>query len=200
MNKIQSPCESLVGVGRVECTTYVSDGVDVDIVFRILRMRYERLNKELSEDTSDGLNFLLLSSSLLDPSSCLRPAFVETQETALASSFDQLIRLCNEFGTWGLQPGICSLCLVEHGGDLFIFGEVQGSELCRRVVCPGSFERSGLDQRSAGEVVIDDCFAIGFVDGFGGHVESGEIVRSCEGLEGSEEVVSVAEWVLEEEQ
>lgn len=80
-------------------STHVSDGIDINVVFSVLGVGHERLNKEVSKHANNSLDLLLLAGSLLDPSSCLRPALVEAQKAALASSLDQLIRLCNEFRT-----------------------------------------------------------------------------------------------------
>lgn len=104
--------------------TYVSDGIDVDVVFGVLRMWHKRLDQELTEDTSHCLNLLFLSCSLLNPSSGFCPTLVETEQTTLASSLDELVRLCDELAAGLLQPGVCSLGLVEDSRYLLIFREV----------------------------------------------------------------------------
>jgi hypothetical protein len=105
--------------------THISDRVDVDIVFSILGMGHKRLDQELSEVANNVLDLLLLARSLLNPGSCFGPGLVESQETTLASSLDQLIWLCDKLGAWSLQPWVCGFGLVEDSGDLLIFREIE---------------------------------------------------------------------------
>lgn len=60
-------------------------------------MRRERFNDERVQSSGGLLNSDGLSSLPFNPSSSLFPTLVETQETGLSSSFDQLIWLSDEF-------------------------------------------------------------------------------------------------------
>ena len=138
-------------------------------------MRHERLDQELSQDTIDSLDSMGLASTLLNPSSSLSPGLVQGQKTALASSLDELIGLCDKLGTRLEQPGVLDLGLVKDvlGGS--ICGEVEGAELGVRVVVVGRRERGRLDDGSSGKVVVEDGLAIGFEDRLCGH--------DCEGTD-----------------
>ena len=105
--------------------TYVSDGIDVDVVFGILWMWYERLDQELSQDAFDALDLLWLACAGLDPFSGFRPSFVESKESALSTALDQLIWLSHELGTWSQQPGICDFGLVKHIPRGCVFREIE---------------------------------------------------------------------------
>ena len=69
----------LAAVDASDRLSYVSDGVDVDVVLSLLRMRHERLDKELSQITGNVLDLLLLARSLLNPGSRLGPGLVQAQ-------------------------------------------------------------------------------------------------------------------------
>ena len=155
--------------------TYLTLGHDVDVVLGVLGVRHERLDQELSQDTIDSLDSLGLASTLLNPSSSLSPGLVQGQKTALASSLDELIGLCDKLGSRLEQPGVLDLGLVKDvlGGS--ICGEVEGAELGVRVVVGGRGERSRLDDGSSGKVVVEDGLAIGFEDRLCGH--------DCEGTD-----------------
>lgn len=149
--------------------TYISDRHDVDVVLGVLGVRNEGLDEELAQDTSDGLDLLLLTSTLGDPGASLGPGLVEGQETALATALDQLIGLGDELDTGLENPGVGDLGLVEDILDVGILGEVQRAQPGGRVVLGGDGKRRGLDDGSAGEVVVEDGLAVGLEDGLGGH-------------------------------
>ena len=66
---------------RIESgATYITDGVDVDIILGTLRVRYERLDEELSKDAFCVFNLLRLASSLSNPSFRLGPSLVQSQK------------------------------------------------------------------------------------------------------------------------
>ena len=65
--------------------------VDTDIVLGVGGMRTERLDDECVEGTGSTLDFLWLTSPSLDPRSSLFPFLVQTQESGLSSSLDELI-------------------------------------------------------------------------------------------------------------
>lgn len=150
-------------------TTYISDGVDVDVVLGVLRVGNERLDEELSQNTADVLNLLRLAGALSDPGLGLGPGLVEGEQTALASSLDELIGLRDELGAGLEKPGVGDLGLVQDGLDAGVLGEVQGGQSRGRVVDGGRRQRAGLDDGSTGEVVVDDGLAIGLGDRLGGH-------------------------------
>lgn len=132
-------------------------------------MRDKGLDEELSQDTLDVLDLLGLAGSGGDPLLGLGPGLVESEQTALASSLDQLVWLCNKLGTLDEQPRVGGLGLVENILDGLVCGEVQRGELGWRVVCGRGGQRSGLDDGSASEVVVEDGLAVGLEDGLGGH-------------------------------
>lgn len=150
--------------------TYITDGVDVDVVLGILRVRDERLNEELSQNTLCGLNLLLLTSTLSNPGLGLGPGLVEGQQTALSSTLDELIGLCDELGTALEQPRVGDLGLVQDVLDIGVLGEVKRGQSGRSIVLGGSRERAGLDGGSTGEVVVENGLAIGLENRLGGHV------------------------------
>lgn len=129
----------------------------------------ERLDQELPQHTIDRLDLDGLASPRLDPLAGIGPRLVQGQQAALASSLDQLIWLRDELGARGQQPRVGGLGLVEHALDVGVSGEVQRGELRRGIVCCRARQRCGLDEGSAGEVVVEDGLAVGLEDGFGGH-------------------------------
>lgn len=149
--------------------TYIANRVDVDVVLSVLRVRNERLNKEVSQDTSGVLNLLLLQGALSNPGAGLRPSFVEGEKTSLAAALDELIGLRNELGASLKEPREADLSLVQDSIDIVVIVEVQRCESGGRVVLSGLGERTGLDDGSASEVVVDDGLAIGLVDSLCGH-------------------------------
>ena len=78
---------------------YLSDRVDVNVVFGVGGMRYEWLDKEMSQNTLYSLDLLSLASAGLYPSTSFRPRLVQGQKTALSSTLDQLIGFGDEFST-----------------------------------------------------------------------------------------------------
>lgn len=148
---------------------YLTDGVNVDVVFGLLGVRHERLNQELAENTGDGLNLDILSGTSLNPVPGLSPGLVQGEQTALTPTLDQLIGFGDELGAGGQKPREGDLRLVEDILDGLVIGEVKGGEAGRRVVCSGGRERSRLDDRGASEVVVEDGLAVGLEDRFGGH-------------------------------
>lgn len=85
--------------GILEGITYLTDGVDVDVVFGILGVRDKRLDEELTEDTRDSLDLNVLARTSLNPFFGLRPGLVEAEQSTLASPLDQLVWFGNELGT-----------------------------------------------------------------------------------------------------
>lgn len=134
-------------------------------------MRHERLDKELSEDTSDVLNLLFLASSCFNPCSCFVPSLVQGEETALSSSLDQLIWLSDKLGTWCLEEWKCGLGLIEDGADLLVLWEVDRGQLSWRVVCARRLQWCWLDDWCSSKVVVEDGLAISFKNRFGSHGE-----------------------------
>lgn len=80
--------------------TYISNGMDVNVIFRVGGMRDEWLDKEISKHTLDGFDLLSFASTRLDPLTSFGPSFVQGQQAALPSTLDQLIRLGDESGTF----------------------------------------------------------------------------------------------------
>ena len=97
-------------------------------------MRHEWLDQERPEDTVDGLHPLDLASTCRDPLFGLRPGLVESEKTALASSLDQLVRLCDELCTALQQPRIGDLGLAQDALDVGAFGEIYRGEPGGRIV------------------------------------------------------------------
>jgi hypothetical protein len=128
-----------------------------------------RLDEELAQNTGNVLNLNLLGGAGLNPLPSLSPGLVEGEEAGLASTLDQLIGLSDELGAGDEEPRVGDLSLVEDILDGLVFGEVEGGETRRGVVCGGRRERSRLNDRSAGEVVVEDGLAVGLEDRFGGH-------------------------------
>ena len=134
-------------------------------------MRNKRLDEELSQHTSGVLNLLLLTGSLSDPSLSLRPGLVKGQKTTLSSSLDELIGLGDELGVGLEKPRVGDLSLVQNILNIGILGEVQRGESAGRVVSSRRRKRTGLDNGSAGEVVVEDGLAVGLENRLGGHCE-----------------------------
>lgn len=134
-------------------------------------MRNERLDKKLSENTAGVLYLLLLASTFGNPGLGLGPGLVEGEETALATTLDELIGLCDELGAVLEEPREGDLGLVEDVLDVGVLGEVQRSKSSRGVVLGRLSKRAGLDRGSAGEVVVEDGLAVGLEDRLGGHCE-----------------------------
>lgn len=149
--------------------TYIANGVDVNVVLSVLGVRDERLDEEVSQDTGDVLDLLLLGGTLSNPGLGLRPGLVQGKQTTLAAALDQLIRLSDELGAGLEKPGVGDLGLVENVLDVDIVGEVQRSQSRRSVVLGRDRQRAGLNGRSAGEVVVEDGLAVGLENRLGGH-------------------------------
>jgi hypothetical protein len=143
--------------------------VDVDVVFGLLGVGDEGLDEELTKDTSDGLNLDILAGTSLNPLASLGPGLVQSEETALTTSLDQLVGFGDELGAGSQQPRVEDLGLVEDVLDGGIFGEVEGGQTRRRVVSGGGRQRSRLNDGGTSEVVVEDGLAIGFEDRLGGH-------------------------------
>lgn len=75
-------------------------------------MGHKRFHEELSQETSDGLNFLLFAGSSCNPCFGLRPGLVQSEKPALASSLDQLIWFGHELQAGLQEPRERGLCLV----------------------------------------------------------------------------------------
>lgn len=158
--------------------TYLTDGVDVDVVFGTLRVRDKRLDEELTEDTRDSLDLNVLARTSLDPFFSLRPGLVEAEQATLASPLDQLVWFGNELGTGSEQPRVDDLCLVEDILDSGVFGEIDGGESGRSIVGGRGRERRRFDDGGTSEVVVEDGLAISLEDRFGRHI----VESSGEGL------------------
>lgn len=113
---------------------YLSDGVDVDVVLGVLRVRHKGLDEEVPEDADDGLYLLLLARPLGYPCSGFGPGLVEGEQATLAAALDELVGLCDEAGSGSEQPRVGGLCLVEDGLDGGVRREVERGELRGRVV------------------------------------------------------------------
>lgn len=148
-------------------------------------MGNHRLDEELAQDTGNVLNLNLLGGAGLNPLAGLSPGLVEGEEAGLASTLDQLIGLSDELGAGDEEPRVGDLGLVEDILDGLVFGEVEGGETRRSVVCGGGRERGRLNDRGAGEVVVEDGLAVGLEDRFGGHGDV--IVCGCVEEDGEEE-------------
>lgn len=157
--------------------TYLTNGVDVDVVFSLLRVRNEGLDEELTEDTSDGLNLDFLCSTSLNPFPSLSPGLVETKETALSTALDQLVGFGNELGAGSEEPRVGDLSLVKDILHSKVVGEVERGESGRRVVGGGGRERSRLDDGSASEVVVEDGLSVGLENGLSRHCELLDVVK-----------------------
>jgi hypothetical protein len=164
--------------------SYLTDGVNADVAIAeklvaepidrhfcknliplsLLGVGNHRLNEELAQDTGNVLNGDLLGGAGLNPLPSLSPGLVEGEEAGLASTLDQLIGLSDELGAGHEQPWVGDLGLVEDILDGLVFGEVEGGETRRRVVCGGRRERGRLDDGSASEVVVEDGLAVGLED------------------------------------
>src|SRR5271154_6291949 len=83
VKRIQSPCRTLApSIQPASGVAYVSDGVDVDVVFGVGWVRHEWLDQELSEVACDRLYLLLFACSCCNPSLGFGPGLVECQKTA----------------------------------------------------------------------------------------------------------------------
>lgn len=150
--------------------SYLADRVDVDVVLSLLRMRHHGLNQEIPQRALDVLDLLHLVRPRGNPLPRLLPCRVELQQARLASPLDELIWLGDELGAWCKEERVGGLSLVKDALDVVAILEVDAGELRRRVVGCLLGKRSGLDDRSAGEVVVDDGLAVGLENGFCGHV------------------------------
>lgn len=144
--------------------THIANGVDVDVVLGTLGMRHEGLNEELSQDALCVLNLLCLASPRGNPGLGLGPCLVEGQQTALTPALDKLVGLRDELQAGSKEPGVGDLSLVEHTVDVCVLCKVERCKSGRGVVLRLRGERAGLDDRSAGEVVVEDGLAIGLED------------------------------------
>lgn len=144
--------------------THLTDGVDVDVVLSLLRVRNERLHEESPQVTLNVLNLLGLVCALSDPLLGLGPGSVQLEQTRLASPLDELVGLCDELGTGSEEEGESGLSSVKNALDVVAIGELDGGELCGRVVGGLCGQRSGLDHRRASEVVVEDGLAVGLED------------------------------------
>ena len=136
-------------------------------------MRDERLDEELPKDTVDGLDLLVLSSLGGNPLLCLWPCLVQCEKTALASSLDELIWLCDKLAARDEQPRVLDFGLVKNILDVLVLWEVKRCESCWGVVCGSRWEGCWLDDGSSGKVVVEDGLAVGLEDGLCGHDEVG---------------------------
>ena len=104
--------------------TYFTDGVDVNVVLGLLRVRDERFNEELAENASDGLNLDVLCGTSLNPLLSFLPGLVQSEKAGLSSPLDQLVWFGDKLGPGGQEPWVDDLSLVKdilHGS---VFGEV----------------------------------------------------------------------------
>ena len=176
VKRIQSPCASRrqpqtprPSFSPWRLVAHLTDGVDVNVVLRPLRMRHKRLDQKLPQHARDRLHLLRLARLLRHPGAGLGPGLVEGEQAALAAALDQLVGLGHELGPGGQQPGVGGLGLVEHGLRRLVLGEVERGELGGRVVRGGGREGARLDDGGAGQVVVEDGLAVGLEDGLGGH-------------------------------
>lgn len=132
-------------------------------------MGNERLNEESPEVALNVLNLLSLVRACGNPLLRLGPGSVKLEQTRLASPLDQLVGLCDKLGTGSEEERVGGLGGIEDALDVVALAEGDGGELRRRVVGCGCGERSGLDDGSASEVVVEDGLAVGLEDGLGGH-------------------------------
>ena len=160
--------------GKKNKLTYLTDGVDVDVVFGVLRVRNKWLDKKLSQHTVDCLNPLLLSSFCLDPVSRFLPCLVQCKKTTLASSLDQLVGLGYEFGARLQQPRVLDLCLVKDCGRALTLGEMKRSKSGRSwvgllAVVYRRWQTDTVDvvRVCSGEEEVEDGLAVGLEDGLG---------------------------------
>lgn len=138
-------------------------------------MGNEGLDEELTQNAGGVLDLLLLAGTLSNPGLGLWPSLVQGQKTALTTALDQLIGLRNELGTSLEEPGVGDLGLVQDTLDVGILSEVQRAQPGGRVVLGWRGQRSGLDDRGAGEVVVEDGLAVGLENGLGGHFGGGKV-------------------------
>ena len=71
--------------------TYLTHGVDVDVVLGLLRVRHEWLDEEIPQLALNVLDLLDLVRSRLNPFSRLCPCCVQLQQTGLSSPLDELV-------------------------------------------------------------------------------------------------------------
>lgn len=127
-------------------------------------MGNERLHEESPQVTFNVLDLLDLVCALSDPLLGLRPGSVQLEQTGLASPLDKLVGLCDEFGTGSEKEGESGLSSVKNALNVVAIGELDGGELCGRVVGGLCGQRGGLDHRRASEVVVEDGLAVGLED------------------------------------
>ena len=108
--------------------THLSHAVNVDIILRLLRMRHKRLHQKIPQHTLHMLHLLHLVRSCLNPFSRFRPSGIELQQAGLASPLDQLIWLCDEFGSLLEEEWVCGFCGVEDTRDVIAVFEVDCGE------------------------------------------------------------------------
>lgn len=141
-------------------STYLTNGVDVDVVLSLLWVRNKWLHEEIPQRTLDVLNLLHLVCTSCNPLLGLWPGSIELEKTRLASSLDQLIGLRNELCTRCEEEWVFGLCGVQDSLYIVSVCECDGCELCGWVVGGPWCERSRLDDGSAGKVVVEDGLAI----------------------------------------
>ena len=149
---------------------YLSHRVDVDVILRLLRMRHEGLHEEIPQHALDVLHLLCLVRPRLNPLLRFWPCGIELEETGLASPLDELVGLCYELGAWLQEEWVFGFGGIEHAFDVVAVLEVDCGEFGGWVVCGLRRKGSRFDDWSAGEVVVEDGFAVGFEDRFGGHI------------------------------
>lgn len=114
--------------------THIANGVDVDVVLGAIRVRHKRLDQELAQDTLNMLNLNWLCGALSNPRLGLSPGLVQSQETALASPLDQLVRLRDKLSALLEEPWVGDLSLVQDILNALVLGEVQRSQPWGRIV------------------------------------------------------------------
>ena len=127
-------------------------------------MRHKRLDEKIPEHPLHMLHLLRLIRPRLHPLLRLRPRGIELEQTRLASPLDELVGLRDELGPRLQEEGVFGFGGVEHAADVVAVGEGDGGEFGRRVVRCLGWEGGGFDDRGAGEVVVQDGFAVGFED------------------------------------
>ena len=94
----------------------LSGRVDTDVVLGISRVRRERLDDESVEGSSGRFDLDWLASLGLDPSASFLPFLVETKESGLSTSLDELIGLADEL--FAENPFWESLSGLNRGSEL----------------------------------------------------------------------------------
>lgn len=130
-------------------------------------MGNHRLNQEVTKDTNDVLNLNVLASAGLNPLTGLGPSLVQSKQTALTTTLDQLIGLSNELSTGSEEPWVGNLSLVKDILNGLVFREVERGETRRRVVCSGRWQRRRLNDGGASKVIVEDGLAVGLEDRLG---------------------------------